>query len=363
MLITFGFLYWHFDQLKEEQDATVRIAVLESLERRWLNSDQDIFIAAVILNPLYCCAPFSLLPRFTKIGIQTFLGRVWRRLYQKTGDDPLPAGFLKEIGDYLNDSGVYCSKKDVIQSIRDDDVRYNFRSYRTCTNDFAQPDGKFDPLAYYRGASHKDRPKTAFQDLAFRIFSICANSASCERLFSMFGNILTKLCNRLRPEVVQALAELKLHIRNEEIQLATARKRFKKHVIDESTKDISTVAAESSSQDNGEPSPAEPNETAPGEGETRSRGFRSIARGLEELVNSEAELDAELSPQPGSEAKIPLHELFAFDDPWWVKSHEQIGMRGLDEELEFYELIDMDAAGEPDLDVDLDDMAVETMQQ
>jgi len=46
------------------------------------------------------------------------------------------------------------------------------------------------------------------QMLAQRIFSICANSASCERLFSLFGLILSKLRSRLALEKCLILQSL-----------------------------------------------------------------------------------------------------------------------------------------------------------
>ncbi|KAG1891625.1 uncharacterized protein F5891DRAFT_924523, partial [Suillus fuscotomentosus] len=42
--------------------------------------------------------------------------------------------------------------------------------------------------------------------------SICANSASCERLFSLFGTVLTKLCSCLSLKGLTDLAELRLHL-------------------------------------------------------------------------------------------------------------------------------------------------------
>jgi len=44
------------------------------------------------------------------------------------------------------------------------------------------------------------------------LLSICANSASCEMLFSIFGTTLTKLQNRLGTNTLDALSELKMHI-------------------------------------------------------------------------------------------------------------------------------------------------------
>ena len=54
--------------------------------------------------------------------------------------------------------------------------------------------------------------------LAKRILSISANSASCERLFSVFGNTLTKLRSRLGTSTLTNLAELKMFIRDQHRQ-------------------------------------------------------------------------------------------------------------------------------------------------
>lgn len=54
--------------------------------------------------------------------------------------------------------------------------------------------------------------------LATHVLSISANSASCERLFSVFGNTLTKLRNRLGTSTLTALTEIKMHIRDEHVR-------------------------------------------------------------------------------------------------------------------------------------------------
>jgi hypothetical protein len=59
------------------------------------------------------------------------------------------------------------------------------------------------------------QPPPALIRLAKHLLSICLNSASCERLFSSFGLILSKLRSKLKNERLLALAELKLHIRDE----------------------------------------------------------------------------------------------------------------------------------------------------
>jgi len=41
--------------------------------------------------------------------------------------------------------------------------------------------------------------------------------------------------------------------------------------------------------------------------------------------------------------KIPLSNFFWFADESWIEITEGSGMRSIDDELEFYELVDMDA--------------------
>ncbi|KAJ7921017.1 hypothetical protein B0H13DRAFT_1496113, partial [Mycena leptocephala] len=57
---------------------------------------------------------------------------------------------------------------------------------------------------------------------------ICANSASCERLFSVFGAILTKLRNRLRTKTLTNVAELKMLVRDEHLRDSKAKSRLKR---------------------------------------------------------------------------------------------------------------------------------------
>lgn len=72
-------------------------------------------------------------------------------------------------------------------------------------------------------------PDPSLVAIALRIFAICPNSAACERLFSSFGNILTKLRSRLSNKTLVELAELKLHLREEEFQSGSVKDRVKRH--------------------------------------------------------------------------------------------------------------------------------------
>jgi hypothetical protein len=58
---------------------------------------------------------------------------------------------------------------------------------------------------------------------------------------------------------------------------------------------------------------------------------------------------------------ISLSDLFDFSQPHWVQHYENAARRSFDEELEMYELLDLDAAGEEEVDVDLDDSTGDLM--
>ncbi|KAF8999618.1 hypothetical protein BDQ17DRAFT_1246295, partial [Cyathus striatus] len=40
--------------------------------------------------------------------------------------------------------------------------------------------------------------------------------------------------------------------------------------------------------------------------------------------------------------KIPLSELFNFNDKYWMELWKKLAMRNLNDEMEFYELLDLD---------------------
>jgi hypothetical protein len=78
-------------------------AIIDSLEKRWSKCDQTVFIAAVILNPLYKAKPFAQIRQFTTAGITSLLLKLWQRFQSS----PVPESLRKEILDYLQDRGDY----------------------------------------------------------------------------------------------------------------------------------------------------------------------------------------------------------------------------------------------------------------
>lgn len=105
VLLTFGLLHNRYTILKDEQpeDGPACNAILASLERRWAKADQDVFIAAVLLNPLHKTAPFAKAINFSIAGIFTLLSRLWTRFYKVAP----PLGLFAEVADYFNNKGPY----------------------------------------------------------------------------------------------------------------------------------------------------------------------------------------------------------------------------------------------------------------
>lgn len=105
VLLIFGLLHLRYTNLKcrEPEDKNACDAILNSLELRWSKADQDVFIAAVILNPLHKIQPFAKTITFSSAGVFTLLSQLWMRFY---GGQP-PAGLLAEMKDCFDNKGQY----------------------------------------------------------------------------------------------------------------------------------------------------------------------------------------------------------------------------------------------------------------
>ncbi|KIK75930.1 hypothetical protein PAXRUDRAFT_85206, partial [Paxillus rubicundulus Ve08.2h10] len=75
-----------------------------------------------------------------------------------------------------------------------------------------------DPLNFYKDYCFAGQPPTPFIQLAQCVLSVTANSASCEWFFSTFSSTLTKPCNWLGTNTLQALTEMKMHIWDQQLQ-------------------------------------------------------------------------------------------------------------------------------------------------
>lgn len=220
------------------------------------------------------------------------------------------------------------------------------------------------------------REPPPFIHLAKHVLSISANSASCERLFSVFGNILTKLRNRLGTNNMVVLAELKMHIRDEHAHKQT-KKRLKRVFQVRTDAEIAAAAAASAllvsesartasltpQQSVDSPDLSLRLEAMAPEGSEASdnssshsrltNSFRSMVEQQSQLVDDD---DTDGMPvRLSTIGPIPLKSLFDFSRSHWVHMHLKSSIRSFDEELQLYEMLDLDAEGELDVDVDVDE--------
>ena len=217
--------------------------------------------------------------------------------------------------------------------------------------------------------------------LARHIFSLCANSASCERLFSAFSNILTKVRNRTGKETLQTLAEIKLHVRDEHLAHTEMKTRLKRRF---GTVDLSfaTPPSSSSTQPNDitEASQIPMTSSIPSTSNSSNEAAESnienahmddqSAQFLSTIIDQfiqQGELDV-LEPEDfvpitsmAQCATISLEGLFDFSRDYWITHHQRTGRRSLDEELEVYNLLDADLPGEEGAEVAIDDTTADIL--
>jgi hypothetical protein len=194
----------------------------------------------------------------------------------------------------------------------------------------------------------------------------------------VFGNTLTKLRNRLGRGVLTQLSELKMHVRDEQLESDGKNRLKRRFEARAKSKGIpatstaqtvnpgpprtlfstltnpasvpqfdSTSTNESGATSNRDDSESLNNNPLPG------REFRDIIDHHRQLVTNDNDGPGELE---GSEAvrvpKILLKDLFDFTSDEWANQYNRYSRVGYDEELELYDLLEMDAEGEAD---DLDD--------
>ncbi|KAG1893565.1 uncharacterized protein F5891DRAFT_962744 [Suillus fuscotomentosus] len=338
--ISFGFLHFRYSKIDNDTDLAARMAVLASIERRWGQCDQEVFIAAIIVNPFYKVSPFQNVPLTTRAGLATLFARLWRRFYN-TNDIPLD--LYTDLDDYLNSSHDFAFMDNYKLSLL----------YR------AEKEGvSVDPIDIWTGLSHPGSARRPLHTIAQRLLSICPNSASCERLFSMFGAILTKWRNRLSTETLTLLAELKMYVHEEHVRNDVVKKRLQRRYCDtEATDKAEPTQVVHAVGDNlsGESSEREPRSLA-----FDRRGISDVAADLIRAVQEEEEISTTESMHSvpigaagasGSFSRIAISDLLDYSRAEeWLGSFYKVAIRGLDAELELYELLDLDAEGIDDPD-------------
>ena len=145
----------YFMQLYKEREDSFSKNMVQRLESRWKQWEQPLLILSFFLHPKYRNSVFnSNLPSLNvpQIGL-------WVKYYYKEWFKTRPSVILSELSKFINKDYPF-----------DDDTFSNFN----------------DVQAYWKFTTGATKELSI---LAVRIFSICVNSASCERLFSSMGFI------------------------------------------------------------------------------------------------------------------------------------------------------------------------------
>jgi hypothetical protein len=199
--------------------------------------------------------------------------------------------------------------------------------------------------------------------LARRLFAICPNSASCERLFSNYGQILTDKRTRLRPNRVADLAEIKMRIRDEQLPSIKTelQDQVARLVIEREAQRQRPLEPLSPPQEPTQPHILQPppaNETAPHRSTLNNsdpgtrilQQFRNSIQDLQDADSTDCEpLIADIADRK------TLKELFDFRSSFWQRSKDQDTARSnLGHELEHMDLLTEDAPERENDDYDLD---------
>lgn len=105
--LTFAYLIWTYSQMNDLEDIPGRNAIINSVEKRWAKTDQDVFIAAVLLNPFYRFEPFG--TNLNNADALRVIIKLWQRFHNTV--EPPPNEFLEQLSNYLTLSGDFESLK------------------------------------------------------------------------------------------------------------------------------------------------------------------------------------------------------------------------------------------------------------
>ena len=112
----FGFLTLKYQEMLAASSGEEKVmvsAIIDSLEKRWDKSDQEVFVAAVILNPMYKTKPFAQIRKFTYASIYSLLVKLWKHFYH--GSEP-PVQLQQEMMAYFRGVGDYESMDTWVQA-------------------------------------------------------------------------------------------------------------------------------------------------------------------------------------------------------------------------------------------------------
>ncbi|KIK52705.1 hypothetical protein GYMLUDRAFT_64073 [Collybiopsis luxurians FD-317 M1] len=103
VLVTFGYLFLQYLRMNVT-DCCGCDAIIASIESRWQKADQELFVAAVLLNPVYQNLPFSWISAFNLAGIQNLLMQIWDCFFPA---ERLNLEFLNHLDDYFHNQGFF----------------------------------------------------------------------------------------------------------------------------------------------------------------------------------------------------------------------------------------------------------------
>ncbi|KAG1722170.1 uncharacterized protein EDB91DRAFT_1064023, partial [Suillus paluster] len=197
-----------------------------------------------------------------------------------------------------------------------------------------------DPLDIWDGFLHSSSEIKPLQKIAQQILSICPNSASCKRLFSIFSAILTKWQDQLSTQNLMLLAELKMYLHKEHVHKESVRKWLKRRYCQNTTK---VNPAEDDTNPFGGPQQT-------GSKVDEHKGLHQIATHLIQAVKDEESFTTskimEVVANPSDFQRVPIKDLFDFSRAQdWLGSFYQTAIQGLDAEIKLYKLLDLDANG------------------
>ena len=205
-----------------------------------------------------------------------------------------------------------------------------------------------NPLTLWKAMTSPGITPPPLAHLAIHIFSIHANSASCEQLFSLFGNIQTKQRNRMTSKTLQMIAEIKMHLRDSHAASWNQKQQSRMK------RQFGTPAPESSlpttpnSTTSSMPPPVIPEKDIDTESDSDLHpiGLQGMIKDFNSLTADDTDLNTDTSTYIWTSRSIC--DLFDVTSDHWVKEYRKKCSRCLNEEWSFYELLsnhNVNAAG------------------
>ena len=243
-----------------------------------------------------------------------------------------------------------------------------------------------DPLQLWQENRRGDR-LSPLEQIAELVLPICPNTGGMERFFSLLKLILTSTRSRLTSENLMNSAELNTYVHFEHASAGSlvqrVERQHRQYIDISSVMPPSPIPAEQAASapspvgsmpppppPSAPPTPVIPTSDGGAGGTNENSGTetaehsvtlrhvdslsiiaqRLIADAQRDDDSMETDSEPSTSTAPDKPYKLSLAEAFNYRDDFWVKMVEKWGLRSLDEELEAYGIIDMDAEGDDDPD-------------